>query len=176
MGEEEEEESVAKAAAAAGKDWFLVSEAGTNPAKKGQTAREIARRTAPPDRILTGERSAGCAPATPRTAGPNSPDQTKNGAMVGGRKEQGAWGPRVVAACELGFGSCGGAASWRERTGRGGRRRGEKGRRNWEGEERRVLFYYFSLFVVDVGVETNKQSGSSVVVEEIFNFSRVFLS
>lgn len=31
-------------------------------------------------------------------AGPNPTDQTKNGAMVGGRKEQGAWGPQVVAA------------------------------------------------------------------------------
>lgn len=97
------------------------------------------------------------APATPRTAGPNSTDQTKNRAMVGGRKELCAWGPQVVPACELGFGSCGGQLRGGNRG--GGRRREETGARARRGEERRILFYYF-LFVVDVE-RRNKQSSRS---------------
>lgn len=70
--------------------------------------------------------------------------------MVGGRKEQGAWGPQVVAAGELGFGSCGG--SFVEGTGEeeDEERQEEEGRR---GKENSFLFF---LFVVDV--ERNKQS------------------
>jgi len=56
--------------------------------------------------------------------------------MVGGRKEQGAWGPQVVAACELGFGSCGGQGSFVEGTGE------EEEERKEEGETRKGFFIF----------------------------------
>jgi hypothetical protein len=113
----------------------LVPGAGTNPAREGQTAREIVPGTAPPDRILAGKRySLRRAPATPARAGQNSTDQTGNRAIVSGRKEQGAWDLQIVDAGELRFRSC------RRSESRKTKREKRKGRRL--GEEKDTRFFY----------------------------------
>jgi hypothetical protein len=64
--------------------------------------------------------------------------------MVGGRKEQCTWGPQVVAACELGFGSCGAGGSFVEGT---GEEEDEEERKEEEqGEARKGQFVFIFFF------------------------------
>lgn len=130
------------------KDWILIplaappdhrpiptTGAGTNPARTGQTAGEIAPGTAPPDRILAGEKR-NAAPGSP--AGPNPTDQIKNGAMAGWKKERGAWDPRVVGCGRARVRIPAGAAASRRRMEREGDEEERKG-----GEERRIFIFIF---------------------------------
>lgn len=126
--------------------------AGTNPARKGQPAREIVRRAAPPDRILAGKRkkcSLGCAPATPRTPGRirRIKPRTSNGQREDGAGHVGPAGSGCARARIRIL-----RRQLRGGNGRRGRRRREKGGRG--GRRAKRGFFWFFFFVVDV--ERNK--------------------